>query len=78
MEMSKTISKKVAMIGIVGVTLYFLSVVFFLITKLEWALTVWEIMTVLGAIIILIVLTEIADKNDMKGIYRTLMLIACS
>lgn len=66
------------MIGILGVTLYFLSVLFFLITKLEWALTVWEIMTVLGAIIILIVLTEIADKNNMKSIYRTFMLIACS
>lgn len=78
MEMSKTVSKKVAMIGILGVTLYFLSVLFFLITKLEWALTVWEIMTVLGAIIILIVLTEIADKNNMKSIYRTFMLIACS
>lgn len=66
------------MIGIVGVTLYFLSVLFFLITKLEWALTLWEIMTIVGAIVILIVLTEIADKNNMKSIYRTFMLIACS
>lgn len=66
------------MIGIAGVTLYFLSVLFFLITKLEWALTLWEIMTVVGAIVIFIVLTEIADKNNMYSKYRTFMLIACS
>lgn len=78
MKTSKTISKKVAIIGVVGVTLYFLSVLFFLITKLEGALTLWEIMTILGAIIILIVLIEIADKNNIKGIYRTFMLIAHS
>lgn len=78
MEITRTLNKKVAMIGIVGVTLYFLSVLFFLITKLEWALTLWEIMTIVGAIIILIVLTEIADKNNMKSRYRTFMLIACS
>lgn len=62
-EISKTISKKAAVIGIVGVTLYFLSILLFLITKLEGALTLWEIMTVLGAILILIVFTEIADKK---------------
>lgn len=66
------------MIGIAGVTLYFLSVLLFLITKLEWALTLWEIMTVAGAIIILTVLTEIAEKNKIKGIYRTLLSIALS
>lgn len=32
----------------------------------------------MGAIVILIVLTEIADKNNMKSRYRTFMLTACS
>lgn len=78
MEISKAINKKTAIVGITGVTLYFLSVLLFLITKLEWALTLWEIMTVAGAIIILIVLNEIADKHNIKGIYRTFLSIALS
>lgn len=68
------ISKKVSVIGIIGVIVYFLSVLFFLITRLEWALTLWEIMTIVGAIIILIVLVEIANKNNMKDVYCTFMM----
>lgn len=78
MEISETINKKAAIIGIAGAAFYFLSVLLFLVTKLEWALTLWEIMTVVGAIIILIVLTEIAEKNKMKGIYRKFLSIALS
>ena len=72
------INKKVLKSGIIVEILYFITVLLFIITHLEWALTLWEIMTVIGAVIILIVLIEIADKNNVKNIYRSLILIFAS
>lgn len=69
---------KIIKTGIITEILYFITVSLFIITKQEWALTLWETMTVVGAIIILVVLIEITDKVNMKNIYRTLILIFTS
>lgn len=70
--------KKSAIIGILCELLYFFAVTLFLITKTEWALTLWEVMTVIGAIIILIILTVISDIYNLKPMYRRLMLCSLS
>ena len=70
--------KKVAIAGIAGEILYFISMALFLITQTEVALTFWEAMTVAGAIIMLIVLTVIADNYKVQHIYQKLMLISLS
>lgn len=68
--------RKVYVVGISGSILYFFSVLFYLITKFECALTLWEIMTIVGAAIIFVVLTKIAVQNDMHGSCRIIMLTA--
>lgn len=72
------INTKVLKSGIIIEILYFITVLLFIITHLEWALTLWEIMTVIGAVIILIVFIEIANKSNMQNIYRSLILIFAS
>lgn len=72
------INAKIIGTGIIVEILYFITVSLFIITHLDWALTLWEIMTVVGAIIILIVLIEIADKTNIKNKYRSLILIFTS
>lgn len=67
-----------AITGIVGEILYFISLTLFLASKTEWALTSWEIMTVVGAIIMLIVLTALSEKTAIKSVCRTFMLISLS
>ncbi len=74
--MNKT--RTAAEIGIAGVSVYFASVALFIATKYEWALTLWEIMTVVGAALELAVLTIFADKLEIRGLYRTFMLISLS
>jgi hypothetical protein len=39
-------SKRIHIIGIIAIILYFLSVGYFLISKTDVALTIWELMTV--------------------------------
>ena len=70
--------KAAAFAGIAGEILYFLSVTLFLATKADAALTFWELMTVIGAVVILAVLVFITDRIGMKKIYRTFMLISLS
>ena len=70
--------KKAAIAGIVGEILYFISMVLFLITQTEVALTFWETMTVVGAIIMLIALAVIADEYKIQQIHHKLMLISLS
>ena len=70
--------RKATAAGITAEILYFLSVAAFLVFHSGWALTLWELMTVIGAIAILIVMTVIADSSGIKSIYRTFMLISLS
>lgn len=70
--------KKFAIAGFACELVYFFSVTLFLITKNDLALTLWEIMTVIGAIVMLIVLTSISEVYNIKSLYRKFMLISLS
>ena len=70
--------KKYACIGIICDVLYFISVILFLIVKTDWALTIWETMTVAGAFIMMIALTVFASTYQIKALFRRLMLISLS
>ena len=50
----KPCCKKAAAAGIICEVLYFISVTMFLVTKNDIALTLWELMTVAGAVVMLI------------------------
>ncbi|MBP5362481.1 MAG: hypothetical protein J6Y71_05590 [Ruminococcus sp.] len=70
--------KKAAIAGIAGEILYFISMWLFLITQTGVALTFWELMTVAGAVIMLIVLIVIAEDRKIQQIHHKLMMIALS
>lgn len=70
--------KKAAIAGIAGEILYFISMGLFLITQTGAALTFWELMTVAGAVIMLIVLIVIAEDRKIQQIHHKLMMIALS
>lgn len=61
--------KKISIIGIVTGILYFVSVGLFLITKTEIALTVWELMTILSAHVVLFVLLELSTLVSIISVY---------
>ncbi|MGN1457754.1 MAG: hypothetical protein ACI4XP_07345 [Acutalibacteraceae bacterium] len=67
-------TKKIFTIGIITCILYFISVGLFLITKTEIALTIWELMTVLSAPVLLFVLLEISTLVAITSIYKKAML----
>lgn len=72
--------KKVPQIGVITCVLYFMAVIMFLITKKELALTIWEILTIIGALVLLVVLNELAILLNIESKYRTVMLafISCT
>ncbi len=73
-------SKKIHIIGIIAVILYFLSVGAFLISKTDIALTIWELMTVISGPIVLLVLLEISCTIPSHDLNRKAMLafMACT
>ena len=70
--------KQAASAGIIGEVLYFISLMLFLTTHTEAALTFWEGMTVAGAFILLIVLAVIAEEYRITAFLRRLMLLSLS
>ena len=70
--------RKFAAAGIVCELLYFASVTLFLVTHIELALTLWELMTVAGAVTMLIVMIAIGEANDIKPVYRRFLMISLS
>ena len=54
-------SKRIHLIGIIAIILYFLSVGYFLISKTDVALTIWELMTVISGPVVLFVLLELTE-----------------
>ena len=70
--------RKAAVSGIVCEIIYFLSVSAFLITHTDTALILWEIMTVVGAAVLLFAMMITADTFGVKGLHRTLMIISLS
>lgn len=71
-------NRRSSAIGICGTLLYFLFVLIYLITKSNWALTLWEVMTVLGAVIMYILFSQIAKQHNINDLCRTIMLSALS
>lgn len=65
---------KISIIGIATCILYFVSVGAFLITKAEIALTIWELMTILSAPIVLFVLLELNTLVSISSVYKKAML----
>ena len=70
--------KRAAISGIIGEIAYFISMMLFLITHTNFALTLWESMTVIGAIVMLIAFLVIADEFKIKPLLRRLMTISLS
>ena len=56
--------KRAAISGIIGEIAYFISMMLFLITHTNFALTLWESMTVIGAIVMLIAFLENNYNED--------------
>ena len=73
-------SKRIHIIGIIAVILYFLSVGAFLISKTDIALTIWELMTVISGPIVLLVLLELSCTILSHDLNRKAMLafMACT
>lgn len=67
-------AKKIFAAGIITCVLYFISVGLFLVTKSETALTLWELMTVFSAPVLLFVLLEIAVLASAPAVYKNTML----
>ena len=66
-------SKRIHLIGMIDVILYFISVVSFLITKSDIALTIWELMTVISGPIVLFVMLELSHRLSCSDLNRRAM-----
>lgn len=66
-------SKRIHLIGIIAIILYFLSVGFFLISKTDVALTIWELMTVISGPVVLFVLLELSHRLSCSDLNRRAM-----
>lgn len=67
-------TKKISVIGIATDFLYFVSVGLFLVTQTEIALSVWELMTILSAPVVLFVLLELSTLLSVTSICKKAML----
>ena len=63
-------TKKISITGIVAGVLYFISVGAFLITQSEIALTIWELMTVISAPVVMFVVLQLCDLVSDEAIYK--------
>ncbi len=66
-------NKRIHLIGMIDVILYFISVVSFLITKSDIALTIWELMTVISGPIVLFVMLELSHRLSCSDLNRRAM-----
>lgn len=65
--------KKISIIGILTVIVYFISVAGFLVTQTEIALTIWEMMTIISGPVVFMVLLEFSRYFDIPDIFRNAM-----
>ncbi|MBR6080988.1 MAG: hypothetical protein IKP60_12635 [Treponema sp.] len=65
--------KRIHLIGIIDIVLYFISVGAFLISKADIALTIWELMTVISGPIVLLVLLELSHSLSCSDLNRRAM-----
>ena len=68
--------KKAAAAGIICELLYFLSVTVFLLTKHDIALTVWELMTIAGAVVMLVGMLVFSEAYGTGAIPRRLLTVS--
>lgn len=61
-------NKKIFIIGIVTCVLYFVAVAGFMVFKTEVALTIWELLTVLSAPVVMIVLYKLQNTTYICAI----------
>ena len=54
--------KKISIGSIIALIIYFVSLLLFLITKTDLSLTFWELMTVIGGIVYLILFIKLSEK----------------
>lgn len=71
--------KKISIGSIIAIIIYFISVILFLVTKTDIALTIWELMTIIGAIVYLILFIKLSEKISSDNFYKRLIsvFIAC-
>ena len=65
--------KKISIIGILTVIVYFISVAGFLVTQTEIALTIWEMMTIISGPVVFMVLLEFSRYLDIPDIFKNAM-----
>ncbi len=69
-SMNKTQSKKVYILTIADAVLYLFSVLIFLITKTELALTIWEMLTIVSGPILLFAMLHLSHELNQSVILR--------
>lgn len=65
--------RRISIISITTIIIYFVSVLSFLITKADIALTIWELMTVIGAIVYLFLIVKLSDIITNNNFYKRLI-----
>ncbi len=72
--------KKISIISIITTIIYFISVLLFLITKTDFALTLWEVLTVIGGLVFLVLLVNLSEKLSCSSCYKRLVgiFMACA
>ena len=77
--MSRIQTKKIYIITIADVILYFISVLLFLVTQTDIALTVWELVTILSGPILLFVMLQLGNDliRSKTVMYAMLSFMTC-
>lgn len=65
--------KKISIASIIAIIIYFISVSLFLITKTDIALTIWELMTIIGAIVYLFLIIKLSEILTNSNFYKRLI-----
>lgn len=71
----RDMNKKVIGSGLILSIAYILVVGLFVVTQTDIALTMWEVITIVSAPVLLFVLLEMADTLQIQPIYRALFLV---
>lgn len=67
--------KRISTCSIIAIIFYFISVMLFLITKTDLALTIWELMTIIGGLVYLTLFVKLSEKISSDSIYKKLISI---
>lgn len=71
-------TNKISVIGIATGVSYFIAIGLFLITKTELSLTIWELLTIISAPVVLFILLELSDLLNIKPVCKNAMLVFMS